>query len=182
MDCHLCHGHSCSKNFLQNDEKTPWKSNQSNPVFTHGKSYILKYLHFSYSDVLSRFMSYPNIICYQNWYKIFYHYMDQALWCHSHTAKLDSIFIQIYMDGARGVKKTGRAQGSISWCVFALIFSPNWTNFEKPHKIKKIYQNWLFCDGFSKFVQFGLNISTKRPQVIDPWVLPFFLTPLAPLS
>ena len=28
-------------------------------------------------------------------------------------------------------KKTGRAKGSITWCVFVLIFSPNWTTFEK---------------------------------------------------
>ena len=50
----------------------------------------------------------------------------------------------------QGVKRTKRSQGSITWCVFALIFSPNWTNFEKLHKIKKIYQKWLFRDGFSK--------------------------------
>ena len=54
----------------------------------------------------------------------------------------------------------------------ALIFSPNWTNFEKPHKIKKIYQKWLFCDGFSNFVECGLNISAKTHQVIDLLILP----------
>ena len=40
--------------------------------------------------------------------------------------------------GAKDVKRTGRAQGSLPWCVFALMFSPNW-NFKKSHKIKKIY-------------------------------------------
>ena len=103
-----------------------------------------------------------------------------------HTAGSDTIFIQIYMDVPPGVpgdvKRTARAQGSIPRCVFALIFSPNWTNFEKPHRIKKIYQKWLFCAGFSKFVQFGLNISVKTHQVINPLVLPGFLTPLAPLG
>ena len=36
--------------------------------------------------------------------------------------------------GARGVKNTGRTKGSITWCVFALIFSPNWINFQKLSK------------------------------------------------
>ena len=84
--------------------------------------------------------------------------------------------------GCQLCQKTRRTKWSITWCVFALIFSPNWTNFEKPHKIKKIYQKWLFCDGFSKFVQFGLNISAKTHQGIDPCALPVLLTPLAPLG
>ena len=32
----------------------------------------------------------------------------------------------------------------IPWCVFALILSPNWINFKKPHEINKIYQNDCF--------------------------------------
>ena len=79
---------------------------------------------------------------------------------YTHTAGLDTIFIQIYMNTPPGVP--GVSQGSIPWYVFTLIFSPNQTNFKKPHKIKKIYQKLLFCDGFSKFVQFGLNISTPE--------------------
>ena len=79
--------------------------------------------------------------------------------------------------GARGVKRTGRAQGSIPWCVFALIFSPNWTNFEKPHRIKKIYQKWLFSDSFSKFVQFELNISTNHIKILILWSFLFFWHP-----
>ena len=102
-----------------------------------------------------------------------------------HTAGSDTIFIQIYMAGtprgARGVKRTGRVQGSIPWCGFAIIFSPNRTNFKKPHKIKKIHQKWLFCNGFSEFVQLGLNISAKKCIKLLILILSVFLTPLAPL-
>ena len=51
--------------------------------------------------------------------------------------------------------------------VFELIFSPNWMNFKKPHKINKIYQKWRFSDKFSKFIQLGLNISAIRNLGID---------------
>jgi hypothetical protein len=35
-------------------------------------------------------------------------------------------------------------------------------------------------DNFSKFIQFGLNISANTYQGIDPFVLSVLLTPLAP--
>ena len=94
----------------------------------------------------------------------------------NHTAGLDTIFIQIYMNVPPGVPGVSKELEGTR----INTFSPNWTNFQKPHKIKKIYQKWLFSDGFSKFVQFGLNIKAKTYQVIYSLVLPFLLTPLAP--
>ena len=78
--------------------------------------------------------------------------------------------------GARGVKRTGRAQGLIPTCVFALIFSLDWTNFEKPHKIKKIYPKmtvlWRFFKVCSIWAKYYLT--QKHIKVVTLVTFQFF--------
>ena len=93
-----------------------------------------------------------------------------------HTAGLDTIFIQIYMDvppGVPGMSKEPEGHKNQYLHVFLRL---NWTNFKKPQKVTKIYQKLLFCDSFSKFVQFGLNIRAKTTLVLPV----FFDTPGTP--
>ena len=68
-----------------------------------------------------------------------------------------------------GYQKTRRTKGSITWCVFEPIFSPNWTNFEKP------LQNSHFFIDFSNFktfcqilFNFGWILVQKQKVLLTP--------------
>ena len=76
---------------------------------------------------------------------------------------------------ARCVKRNGRKKGSITLCVLALIFSPNWTNFEKLSQNSLFWYIFMILWGFLKFVQFRL-VPCAFPVLLTP------LTPLAPLG
>ena len=84
--------------------------------------------------------------------------------------------------GPRGVKMTGRTQGSIPWYVFALVFSQNWENYKKPQKSTKIVKKRLFFGDFSNLIHFKLKTSAKTYHGINSWVLLVILTPLGSLG
>ena len=67
----------------------------------------------------------------------------------------------IYPQGCQGCQKTGRTRESITCCVFAPIFSPNWTNYEKPSHKSHFWWIFLILWGFLRIVWFGQNISAK---------------------
>ena len=78
--------------------------------------------------------------------------------------------------GAKGVKITRRAQGSILKSVFVLTFSPNWKQLWNMYLIKstKFIKKRLFSDSFSKLTQFGQNIIAKPQLGIVHWSFKFF--------
>ena len=79
-------------------------------------------------------------------------------------------YSNIYGCAPRGVRRT--------FC-FCTNIQPKLNKiWQNVLKLEKSIKKWLFCNGFSKFVQFGLNIGSKTHQVIDPLVLLVILTPL----
>ena len=81
-------------------------------------------------------------------------------------------YSNIYGCAPRGVRRT--------FC-FCTNIQPKLNKiWQNVLKLEKSIKKWLFCNGFSKFVQFGLNIGSKTHQVIDPLVLLFLWQPWQP--
>ena len=79
-------------------------------------------------------------------------------------------YSNIYGCAPRGVRRT--------FC-FCTNIQPKLNKiWQNVLKLEKSIKKWLFCNGFSKFVQFGLNIGSKTHQVIDPLVLLVFWYPV----
>ena len=65
---------------------------------------------------------------------------------------------------------------------FCTNIQPKLNKLSKIVKKQSLLIDFLDFMRFLKFVQFGLNISAKTHQGIDPYNLSVHLTPLAPLG
>ena len=108
---------------------------------------------------------------------------SKVTFTHSRIEQYVSLFKYIWMrpHGCQGCQKNRKGTRIISLLCFCtnIHYSAQIVQTLKNLiKSRKSIKNECFMMGFSKFLQFGLDIIAKTHQVTDYLVLLFFLTPL----
>ena len=92
--------------------------------------------------------------------------------------KNHDIFTMDAPHGVSGCQKNRKGKGSIPWCVFLLIFSPNWTNFEKPSQNSHFFNRFSwFYEVFWSLFNLGWILAQKHIKVLILVPFRFFWHP-----